>query len=110
MDTNEIIAAARDAMTVRRVFGDPYVEDGVTVIPAALVLGGVGAGGGESVGGDAGGGGGFGVIAVPRGAFTIKAGRVRWHPAVNVNLLVVAATVVAVTYLRAGSRSRRRPG
>src|SRR3954466_5090151 len=110
MDTNEIIAAARDAMTVRRVFGDPYVEDGVTVVPAALVIGGGGAGGGQSVGGDAGGGGGFGVMAVPRGAFTIKGGRVRWHPAVNVNLLVIAATVVAVTHLRTRSRSRRRPG
>src|SRR3954451_24292089 len=109
MDTNEIIAAARDAITVRRVFEDPYVEAGVTSVPAALVLGGVGAGGGQSLGGDAGGGGGFGVIAVPRGAFTIKGGRVRWHPAVSVNLLVVAATVVAVTYLRAGSRSRRGP-
>jgi uncharacterized spore protein YtfJ len=106
MDTNEIITAARDAMTVRRVFGDPHVQDGVTVIPAALVIGGVGVGSGQS-GGDAGDGGGFGVIALPRGAFTIKAGQVRWHPAVDVNLLAVTAMVVVVTYLRARSRSAR---
>src|SRR3954451_18726165 len=110
MDANEIIAAARDAITVRRVFGDPHVQDGVTVIPAALVIGGMGAGSGQRGGGDAGGGGGFGVIALPRGAFTIKAGQVRWRPAVNVNLLVVAATVVTVTYLRARSRAARPSG
>jgi uncharacterized spore protein YtfJ len=115
MDTNEIITAARDAMTVRRVFGDVHVQDGVTVIPAALVIGGVGAGSGERAGdageaGDSGGGGGFGVVALPRGVFTISAGRVRWHPAVSVNLLVVAVTAVAVTYLRARSRSTKPAG
>jgi hypothetical protein len=69
MDTNEIITAARDAMTVRRVFGDPQVQDGVTVIPAALVIGGMGAGSGQRGGdaGDSGDGGGFGVIVLPRG-------------------------------------------
>ena len=112
MDTNEIITAARDAMTVRRVFGDAHVQDGVTVIPAALVIGGMGAGSGQRGGdpGDSGDGGGFGVIALPRGAFTISAGQVRWHPAVSVNLLVVAATAIAVTYLRGRSRSTRPPG
>jgi uncharacterized spore protein YtfJ len=110
VDTNEIITAARDAMTVRRVFGEPHVQDGLTVVPAAVVIGGMGAGSGQRGGGDAGDGGGFGVIALPTGAFTINEGRVRWHPAVNVNLLVVAATVVAVTYLRARSRPGRRPG
>jgi uncharacterized spore protein YtfJ len=104
VDTNEIIAAARDAMTVRRVFGDPHAQDGVTVVPAAVVVGGLGAGSGRRETGEAGDGGGFGVIALPVGAFTIRAGRVRWHPAVNGNLLVVAATVVAVTYLRTRSR------
>jgi uncharacterized spore protein YtfJ len=104
VDTNQIISAARDAMTVRRVFADPHVQDGVTVLPAAVVIGGMGAGSGQRGAGEAGDGGGFGVIALPVGAFTIKAGRVRWHPSVSVNLLVAAATVVAVTYLRTRSR------
>jgi uncharacterized spore protein YtfJ len=30
-----MIEQARDTMTVRRVFGDPYEKNGVTVIPAA---------------------------------------------------------------------------
>jgi uncharacterized spore protein YtfJ len=107
VDTNEIIASARDAMTVRRVFGDPHVQDGVTVLPAAVVIGGVGAGSGQRGGGDAGDGGGFGVVALPVGVFAIKAGRVRWHPAVNVNLVVIAVTAVAVSYLRARARAAR---
>jgi uncharacterized spore protein YtfJ len=105
VDTNEIVTAARDAMSVRRVFADPHVQDGVTVIPAAVVIGGRGAGSGQRSGGDAGDGGGFGVIALPVGAFTITGGRLRWRPAVNVNLLIVAATVVTVTYVRARSRT-----
>jgi hypothetical protein len=74
-------------------------------VPAAEILGS-----GERGGVDAGDGGGFGVMALPRGAFTIDAGKVRWHSGVNVNLLVVAATVVAVTYLGAGFGVARRPG
>ena len=33
MDVQETIAKARDAITVKRVYGDPYERDGVTVIP-----------------------------------------------------------------------------
>jgi hypothetical protein len=75
------------------------------VIPAAVVIDGVGAGSGQRSGGDAGDGGGLGVIALPVGAFVIKAGRLRWHPAVNANLVIVAAAVVAVTYLRGRRRA-----
>jgi hypothetical protein len=48
---------------------------------------------------DTGDGGGFGVIAVPTGAYSIRRGRVRWHPAVSVNLLVAAATAITVMWL-----------
>jgi hypothetical protein len=37
MDVHDVIAQARDSLTVKRVFGDPYEQDGVTVIPAARV-------------------------------------------------------------------------
>jgi len=72
--------------------------------PAAVVAGGMGAGSGQR-GGDAGDGGGFGVVALPVGAYSIRAGRVRWHPAVSVNLLVVAATAIGVTWLVSRSRT-----
>jgi hypothetical protein len=32
----------RDAVTVKRVFGEPYQKNGVTVIPAAKVMGAAG--------------------------------------------------------------------
>jgi uncharacterized spore protein YtfJ len=48
MDVQETISQARDAITVKRVFADPYEKDGTTVIPAAAVRGGAGGGSGES--------------------------------------------------------------
>ena len=49
MDMDEVMNHARDAMTVKRVFGDSYEKDGVTIIPVANVMGGAGAGGGTGV-------------------------------------------------------------
>ena len=51
MDPNELMTQARDALTVKRVFGEPYERDGVTLIPAAVVRGGAGGGQGEGYGG-----------------------------------------------------------
>lgn len=94
-------------MTVRRVFGEPCERDGVTVIAAAVVVGGIGAGSGQRGGdtGDTGTVAGFGVVALPAGAYSIRAARVRWHPAVSVNLPVVAATAIGVTWLVSRSRT-----
>ena len=36
MEVNDVISQARDTLTVKRVFGDPYEKNGVTVIPAAI--------------------------------------------------------------------------
>ena len=48
MEVQDVIAQARDVLTVKRVFGEPYEKDGVTVIPVARVGGGAGGGGGEA--------------------------------------------------------------
>ena len=37
MDFEQTIAGARDAITVRRVYGEPFERNGVTVIPAAAI-------------------------------------------------------------------------
>jgi hypothetical protein len=50
MNVEEIMAQAKDTMTVKRVFGEPYEKDGVTVIPAAAIGGGAGGGEGRSSG------------------------------------------------------------
>src|SRR6185295_11122246 len=79
MNPQQFLTTVEEAATVRRVFGEPIHADGVTVIPAATVRGGGGAG---SRGVD-GGGGGFGLTARPAGVFTIRNGSVRWRPALD---------------------------
>jgi uncharacterized spore protein YtfJ len=47
MKAQEIMSQVSDAMHVRRVFGEPYQQNGVTIIPVAAVGGGWGGGGGQ---------------------------------------------------------------
>ena len=68
MEVQDVIGQARDALTIKRVFGEPYEKDGVTVIPAARVQGGAGAGGGEDPQGQGtGSGSGFAMTAARSG-------------------------------------------
>lgn len=96
MKLEELVTTARDALTVRRVFAEPFTHDGVTIIAAARVAGGGGGGGGQDDKGQQGEGGGFGVQARPAGVYVIKEGKVSWMPAVDVNRLVPIIGVVAV--------------
>lgn len=103
MQLDALIATARDAITVQRVFGEPYEKDGVTVIPAASVAGGGGGGGGRD-GDQEGQGGGFGMAGRPAGAYVLRDGTLRWQPAVDVNRLVSTVGVVAVAFLLTRAR------
>ncbi|HZU12368.1 MAG TPA: spore germination protein GerW family protein [Chloroflexota bacterium] len=109
---HDLIAEARDTITVRRVFGDPYEKDGVTIIPAATVLGGLGGGVGNSDSGEShGGGGGGGVMAWPSGAYVLREGEVTWQPALNLNLVILGGQLVGlvtVLALRSLFEARRR--
>jgi uncharacterized spore protein YtfJ len=111
-DVRQTIEQAKDAMSVKRVFGDPYEKNGVTVIPAARVQGGAGGGGGEGPEGQgAGSGMGFGVNARPAGAYVIHGDQVDWRPAIDVNRLILGAQLIAVAALllaRAVVKSRAR--
>ena len=98
MDMEELIASARDALTVKRVFGEPYERNGVTVLPVAKMQGGGGGGQGDSADGQGFGGGG-GLTARPAGVYVLTRERVRWQPAVDVTRIVVGAQVVAVVAL-----------
>jgi uncharacterized spore protein YtfJ len=98
LDVQDAIERAREAMTARRVYGDPYEQDGVTVIPAAVVRGGGGAGGGEKEG-QSGSGGGFGLMARPVGAFVIRDGEVSWKPAVDATRIALGGQLVAIAAL-----------
>jgi uncharacterized spore protein YtfJ len=111
MNVREVINSAQEAMTVKRVFGEPYEKNGLTVIPAARIGGGAGGGGGEGPEGQGSGeGSGFGLSAKPAGAYVIKGDRVRWLPAVDVNRIILGAQIVAIVGLltaRALARTRR---
>ena len=96
-NVDEILGGARDAMTVKRVFGDPIETDGVTVVPVAKVAGG-GGGGGDS---DHNGGAGFGVMAKPAGVYVIKDGEVTWKPAIDVSRILLAALALLSVWRRA---------
>ena len=107
MNVHELVTTTRDALSVRKVFGEPIERDGVTVIPAAVLRGGVGGGGGQNEQGERGEGGGFGLIARPAGAYVIRGGVVRWQPAFDLNRTIgLVAGVTAVGLVAVGRRTR----
>jgi len=92
MHALDTVNQTRDAITVRRVYGEPYQEAGVTIIPAAHVVGG-GGGGGDTLGN---GGGGFGLSARPAGAWVIKDGDARWRPALDLNRVIFMGQLAGI--------------
>jgi uncharacterized spore protein YtfJ len=96
----DVLAGAQDSLTVKRVFGDAVEKDGMTVIPAAYVLGGgagAGAGNGASEDGERQGAGtGFAIFARPAGVYVVKDGNVAWRPAVDVNVIVLGGQLLAL--------------
>jgi uncharacterized spore protein YtfJ len=95
-DLDALLQGHRDAVTVRRVYGDPVERDGVTIVPAAAVFGGTGGGGDD----EGNGGGGFGLHARPVGAWEIRDGQVTWRPAVDVNRIVLVVALLGLAALR----------
>jgi uncharacterized spore protein YtfJ len=100
MEVQDLIGQARDALTVKRVFGEPYEKDGVTIIPAARVQGAAGGGSGEDPQRQGqGSGSGFAIAARPVGAFVIREGELSWRPAMDVTRIALGGQVVAVVAL-----------
>jgi uncharacterized spore protein YtfJ len=106
----EIVDHASESIGAKRVFGEPYEKNGVTVIPAARVMGGVGGGEGTAPGvagettdlpreGTPGGfGAGYGMSGRPAGAFVIRGEEVKWLPAIDVNRLMFGFQVVMIVF------------
>jgi len=92
MNALDTVNQMRDAITVRRVYGEPYQEDGITIIPAAHVVGG-GGGGGDTLGN---GGSGFGMSARPVGAWVIKDGDATWRPSIDLNRTILMGQIVGI--------------
>jgi len=110
MKVEDIVEQARDSLGSKRVYGEPYEKNGITIIPAARVMGGAGGGdGGEKttdgtdgakVGGT-GSGVGYGMAGSPAGAFVIKGDEVKWLPAIDVNRLMLGFQIVMIVFFLA---------
>ena len=107
MEVQQMIDHVQDALTVRRVFGEPVERDGVTVIPAAIIGGGAGGGAGEAPQEGRGSGAGFGLGARPAGVYVIQKGKVHWRPALDANRLLRGGLfLLAMLAYRSVARSR----
>jgi uncharacterized spore protein YtfJ len=135
MDAGDLLTKLSDNLSVRRAFGTAYEKNGVLIIPVALVAGGGGGGTAHPRHGDPaaepdplyeGGpavhdatpqdsarteaGGGFGGLVLPAGAYVVKGDQVRWVPAVDTTIIVLASLSLARILARAWTRSRRDHG
>jgi uncharacterized spore protein YtfJ len=99
MNVVKVLEQARDAMTVRQVYGDPIERNGTTVIPVASVQGAGGGGEDESTEDKTAFGGGWGVRARPVGAYVMHGDEISWRPAVDLNRIIVGGQIVAVVAL-----------
>jgi hypothetical protein len=132
MDVGNLLTKASENLSVRRAFGAAYEKDDMLIIPVAIVGGGGGAGTGRSrprdpaagpgrppEGEPAGddpapqdservdAGGGFGGLVLPAGAYVVKGGQVRWVPAVDMTIVVLASLSLVRVLARTWTRSRR---
>jgi hypothetical protein len=135
MDVENLLAKAADNLSVGRAFGTAYEKDGMLIIPVAIVAGGGGGGtartrrgslaaaSDDPPGEDARAhgatpqdsartevGGGFGGLVLPSGAYVVRGDQVRWVPAVDVTIAVLASLSLVRVLARAWSRQRRRRG
>lgn len=95
MDPQQVLTGAQEALTARRVFGEPIQAEGATVLPVAVIAGG----GGGGARGNQEGGVGYGLKARPAGVFVVKNGEAKWRPAVNINLIIAGGQLVALAAL-----------
>jgi uncharacterized spore protein YtfJ len=132
VDVENLLAQVADNLSVRRAFGTAYEKDGMLIIPVALVAGGGGGGAGRNRRGDpaagpdsppeaaataddstpqdsgrTGAGGGFGGLILPSGAYVVKGDQVRWVPAVDVTIAVLASLSLVRMLARTWTRQRR---
>jgi uncharacterized spore protein YtfJ len=128
MTIQELLDKMAESVSVRRSFGAAYEQEGVSIIPVALVLGGGGGGEGpmkpestshsraveKAEGATAesppatGTGGGFGGLVMPVGTYVVHGDQVRWVPAYDVTLIVLASLSVVRVIVSMLKRDRRR--
>ena len=135
MDVENLLARVADNLSVRRAFGEAYEKNGMLIIPVAIVAGGGGGGTGHNRRGDPAAGpdsppdapdapdaahdrtpqdsgrteagGGFGGLVLPSGAYVVNGDQVRWVPAVDVTITVLASLTLVRLLARTWTRRRR---
>ena len=107
MKVIDAVSAANEAITVKRVFAEPYEKNGMTVIAAAKVAGGAGGGSGKDQEGEQGEGAGFGANARPAGAFVITDGQLHWRPAIDPNRIITMVGLIVIALLLRRPRRRK---
>ena len=133
MNTRELLDRMAQNLSVGRSFGAAYEREGLLIIPVALVAGGGGGGEGpmkppatgharaietvEPANGappdsqpPVGTGGGFGGLVLPVGVYVVQGDQVRWIPAYDATLIVLASLNVVrvfVSLLKSGRRRNR---
>jgi uncharacterized spore protein YtfJ len=132
MDVENVLAKVSDNLSVRRAFGAAYEKDGLLIIPVAMVAGGGGGGTSRSrprhrdsaarpdpltapaaaaqESGPADAGGGFGGLVLPSGAYVVKGDQVRWVPAVDTTIVVLASLALVRMLAAAWVRISRNRG
>jgi hypothetical protein len=102
---SDIVATVADRLGRDQVFGPPVASGGTTLIPVARVRAGGGVRGMRPGATSTG----AGVVARPLGAFAVGPdGKVAWHPAVDVNRIVLGGQLALAAVLVAASRRLRR--
>lgn len=109
---DDLLADAKDVITVKKVFGEPFQSNGVTMIPVASVRGGFGSGEGDgSETTSASRGGGMGMSGRPIGAYQIKGDQLSWVPAVDLSRVIFTGQVmvmIALLVIRSIAKGRRK--
>jgi uncharacterized spore protein YtfJ len=132
VEIRDLLDKMAENLSVRRSFGPAYERDGALIIPVALAAGGGGVGEGPikppttketrttktvepaknaplDTQTPIGTGGGFGGLVLPVGVYVVKDDQVRWVPAYDVTLIVVAGlSVVRVLLSLLKARQRIR--
>jgi uncharacterized spore protein YtfJ len=132
VDMDNLVAKAADNLSVRRAFGTPYEKDGLLIIPVAIVAGGGGGGTAHKRRGDPAtgpdsppeqgaaadditpqdsgrteAGGGMGGLVLPSGVYVVRGDQVRWVPAVDATVAVLASVSLVRVLARTWTRQRR---
>jgi uncharacterized spore protein YtfJ len=118
MDAGNLLEKLSDNLSVRRAFGAAYERDGTLIIPVALVVGGGGGGTARTEHGDPASqdpgrgdaGGGFGGLILPSGVYVVKGDQVRWVPAVDATIVVLASLSLARLLAGVWTRRQKRHG